>query len=70
MTKGKEKENAQIKRKKQGKRGKIQKGVKRCKRKGKVLSMEIRNKKGRGRGEEKGTHYTCILSHYDILVAA
>ena len=45
MTKGKEKENAQIKRKKQGRKGKIQKRVKRCKRKGKVLFMKIRNKR-------------------------
>ena len=64
MTKGKEKENAQIKRKKQGREGKIQKRVKRCKRKGKVLSMKIRNKR-----EEEGENrrgYACIYCHIMI----
>ena len=50
-----------------GRGGKIQKRVKRCKRKGKVLLRKIRNKR-----EEEGENrsYTFILSHYDILVAA
>ena len=70
MTKGKEKENAQIKRKKQGKRRKDPKGGKKVQKKRESFIYGDKNKKGRGRGEEKGTHYTCILSHYDILVAA
>ena len=61
MIKGKEKENAQIKRQKQGREGKIQKRVKRCKRKGKVLFIKIRNKREE-EGENRRVHiYTVTL---------
>ena len=42
-----------------GRGGKIQKRVKRCKRKGKVLSMEIRNKR-----EEEGETTMLVKREY------
>ena len=61
MTKVKEKENAQIKRKKEGKRRKDSKEGKMVQKKGKVLFMKIRNKREE-EGENRRVHiYTVTL---------
>ena len=48
-----------------GREGKIQKRVKRCKRKGKVLSMEIINKREE-EGEKRRVHSTHVYCHIMI----
>ena len=61
MTKGKRRKMHRSRERNKGRGGKIQKRVKRCKRKGKVLFMKIRNKREEV-GENRRAHiYTVTL---------